>query len=350
MIKKAISKVVEGNRLSEKEMYEAFNLIMEGNATNAQIGAFITALRMKNETVDEITGAVRVMRMKASRIDIHGLAENTGAKVGREKEILLDTCGTGGSGKDTINISTIAAFVLAACGIKVAKHGNRSASSRSGSADVLEKLCVNLNISKERVEECIRTVGIGFLFAPHFHGAMKYAIAPRKEIGIRTIFNILGPLSNPAGATRQVLGVYDIKLLPLMAKVLKKLGCKRAMIVHGMDGLDEITISGKTRIAVLKNNTIRQKTVNPKDFGIKKTGLNAVRGGLPEYNASAFIEVLKGKKGPKRDIVLMNASAALVVCDKASSFRQGVKIGARAIDSGKAMQKLNQLIEVTNRV
>jgi len=343
MIKESIGKVVSGNDLSRREMYNTFNEIMSGKATPAQIGAFITALRMKGETVDEITGAVKVMREKAVKVTISSTRGQTASS-------LVDTCGTGGSGTNVFNVSTCVAFIIAACGVKVAKHGNRSASSRCGSADVLERLGVNINTTPDKVAKCIETVGIGFLFAPLFHGAMRFAIGPRREIGIRTIFNILGPLSNPAGAGRQIVGVYDRKLVPVLAGVLKNLGTKKAFIVHGADNLDEITISGKTLIAELKNKSIRTRIVSPGDFGVKRANLNAIKGGSPDVNAKIIGNVLNGKKGPARDVVLINASAALVVADKVKNFKEGVRLACEVIDTGRALQVLNDLKQVTNQI
>ena len=350
MIKETIEKIVSGKDLSENQMYVVFNEIMSGKATNAQIGSFVTALRMKGETVEEITGAVKVMRKKSLKVKVGPQQVDIDRDdINIDKETILDTCGTGGSGTNTFNISTTVAFIIAACGIRVAKHGNRAASSRCGSADVLEELGVNLKVPVEMVEQCINEIGIGFLFAPLFHGAMKYAIEPRREIGIRTIFNILGPLSNPAGATKQVLGVYKKELVPMLAKVLRNLGCRRAFVVHGMDTLDEVTITGKTYVAELKNKKIRTFFVEPKDFGLKRSSLDNIKGGSAKQNSKIVLDVLGGKKGPKRDVTLMNASAALVVSGKAKDFRSGVRMAALAIDSGSALEALNQLKELTNK-
>jgi len=338
MIREAIEKLVERINLSENLMRQVFDEIMTGQATNAQIGAFLTALRMKGETAEEITGAAKVMREKSVKINI-----------GTLDGPIVDTCGTGGSAVNTFNISTTVAFVLAGAGLKVAKHGNRSASSQCGSADVLETLGVKLETSPELVERCIREIGIGFMYAPLFHGAMKYAIAPRKEIGIRTIFNILGPLSNPAGATSQVLGVYDGQLTEVLAKVLRNLGTKRAFVVYGMDGLDEMTITGKTKVTELKGAKIRTYFVSPANFGLKKASLKDIKGGDAEVNAKIIFSVLKGERSPKRDIVLMNSSAALVLASKAKDFKTGVKLASISIDSGKALEKLSRFIELMNR-
>jgi len=335
MIREAIEKVVKGIDLSEGEMRAAFDEIMSGKATNAQIGAFVTALRIKGETVTEITGAAKVMREKSIHID-----------AGKG---LVDTCGTGGSGMDTFNISTAAAFVVAGSGLKVAKHGNRSASSRCGSADVLEALGVKLDVGADLVQRCILEIGIGFLYAPLFHNAMKYAIAPRKEIGIRTIFNILGPLSNPANATSQVVGVYDAGLTETLAKVLKNLGAKRAFVVYGMDALDEITITGHTKVSELKGGKIRTYFITPEQFGLKRSRLADIEGGNAKENAEIILSVLKGERSSRRDIVLLNAAAALVCGSGAKNFKEGVKQACASIDTGKALEKLLRLIELTNR-
>ncbi len=349
MIREAIEKVVKKIDLSEGEMREVFEEIMSGRATDAQIGAFVTALRMKGETVDEITAAARVMREKSIKIHVgKKLVDIDRDDINIDEETIVDTCGTGGSGTNTFNISTTVAFVIAGCGIKVAKHGNRAASSQCGSADVLEVLGVSLETSPDSVERCIREIGIGFIYAPLFHGAMKYAIKPRKEIGIRTIFNILGPLSNPAGATGQVLGVYDAKLTEIMALVLKNLGTKRAFVVHGMDTLDEITITGKTKVTELKNGRIRTYYMTPERFGIKRARLEDIKGGDARENAQIVLSVLKGERGPKRDIVLLNSSAALVCGLKARDIKEGIATAEKSIDSGMAIEKLNRLIEYTN--
>ena len=333
-IKTAIRKIIARESLSEKEMRSVFGAIMSGRATPAQIGAFITVLRMKGETVDEIAGAVRVMREKALKVKAGGT--------------VLDTCGTGGSGIDTFNISTAAAFVVAACGVKVAKHGNRAASSRSGSADVLEALGVKIDIPPALVEKCIKEIGVGFMFAPVFHGAMKHASGPRRDVGVRTIFNMIGPLSNPASASCQVMGVYEPALTEVMANVLKKLGTKRAYVVHGGDGLDEATLTGYTRISELRNGRVRTFRVSPQDFGLKKASIRTLLGGGAEKNAVIIKDILSGKKGPRRDIVLMNAALGLMAAGKASGFKQGVRTAAGAVDSGMAMEKLGLLVKMTN--
>lgn len=350
MIKEAIEKVVKKIDLSEAEMRGVFEEIMSGQATYSQIGAFVTALRMKGETTDEITGAAKVMREKSIKIRIGRSAIDIDRDdINIDEETIVDTCGTGGSGTNTFNISTTVAFVVAGCGLKVAKHGNRAASSQCGSADVLEALGLKLDNAPEVVEHCIREIGIGFMYAPLFHGAMKYAITPRKEIGIRTIFNLLGPLSNPANATSQVLGVYDQNLTVTMAGVLRNLGVKRAFVVHGMDTLDEITITGKTKISELKNGKIKTYYISPEKFGLKKATLEEIRGGDAMANAETVLAILNGERGPKRDVVLLNAGAALVAGFKANDFKGGIRLAEVSIDSGEALNKLNRLIELTNR-
>ena len=351
MIKEAIEKIVKRIDLTEDEMRQVFDEIMTGKATLAQIGAFVTALRMKGETVEEITGAARVMREKSLKINAGKAAVDIDRDdINIDEETIIDTCGTGGSGTNTFNISTTVALVVAGCGLKVAKHGNRAASSQCGSADVLEALGVKLDLGPEAVERCIKEVGIGFMFAPLFHGAMKYAVTPRKEIGIRTIFNLLGPLSNPANATSQVLGVYSADLTEPMAKVLRNLGTRRAMVVYGMDTLDEITITGKTRITELKDGRIRTYYVSPEKFGICKAPLDAIKGGNAAENAFIVSSILKGERGPRRNVVLLNAGAALVVGNKAKDFKSGIKMAEESIDSGKALDKLKKLVEFTNGI
>lgn len=335
MIKEAIDKAVRNIDLPEAEMMAAMEEIMGGEATPAQIGAFITALRMKGETVEEVTGAARIMRQKATRVNACATT-------------IVDTCGTGGDKLNTFNISTTTAFVVAAAGIIVAKHGNRAVSSDCGSADVLEALGVNISVDQEIVEECIQQIGIGFLFAPKLHGAMKYAIGPRREIGIRTIFNMLGPLTNPAGATAQLLGVYDPKLTEMFADVLKNMGTKRAFVVHGSDGLDEVTITGETRVAELKDGIVRTYNIHPKDYVGTTYPLNDIRGGDPTTNAQITKDVLSGKPGACRDVVLMNAALAIVAGEKAADIKEGVRVAADCIDSGTAVKKLQALIEMSN--
>jgi anthranilate phosphoribosyltransferase len=349
MIKKAIAKVVERQDLTETEMIEVMDQIMSGEATPAQIGAFITALRMKGETVEEITGAARVMRDRVTRIRVgRNVLDMDRDDINLDLESILDTCGTGGSGTNTFNISTTVAFVVSACGVKVAKHGNRSVSSACGSADVLEALGVNMDVTPETVEKCIAEIGIGFLFAPALHGAMKHAIGPRREIGIRTIFNILGPLTNPAGAGCQVLGVYRGELVEKLAQVLKNLGCRRGFVVHGMDGMDEITLTAETRMAEVTPEKVVVTTLSPEDLGLTRCRMADLRGGNAPENAAIVRAVLSGEKGPKRDIVLVNAAFGLVAAGKAATPTDGLKVAAEAIDSGRAKGQLEKLVRLTN--
>ena len=335
MIKEAIEKVAKRIDLSEAETRGVFEEIMSGKASPEEITHFLEAMRDKGETVDEITGAAKVMLEKSDRVDA-GLD-------------LIDTCGTGGSSINTFNISTTVAFVVAGCGVKVAKHGNRSASNQCGSADVLEALGVKIELPPAMVRKSILEIGIGFIFAPLFHSATKYAAKPRKDIGGRTIFNILGPLSNPARVTGQVIGVYDEKLTEVLAEVLKRLGSKKAMVVSGADKLDEITITGRTKVTELNNGSINTYYISPEEFGIKKASLSDIKGGAAGENAEITLSILKGERGPKRDIVLMNAAAALVVASKAKDFKEGIKMAEGAIDSGMALKKLNQLMELANK-
>jgi len=348
MIKKAIARIVEGIDLTENEMIEVMDQIMSGEATSAQIASLITALRMKGETIDEIVGAAKVMRERATHIragnSVLGIDRDD---INIDRETILDVAGTGGDGTSTFNVSTTVAFVISACGIKVAKHGNRSVSSLCGSADVLEKLGVNLDITPEAVEHCINRIGIGFLFAPALHGAMKYAIGPRREIGIRTIFNILGPLTNPANANCQVMGVYRADLVEKMANVLQRLGCRHGFVVHGMDGMDEITITSDTLMAEVTSEGVTLSTLKPEDLGISRCSMQDLRGGDAAANAAIVRSILSGETGPRRDIVLINAAYALVAAGKATSPRQGLEIAAEAIDSGKAKAQLEQLVEIT---
>lgn len=349
MIKEAIEKAVNRIDLTESEMREAFDEIMSGQATAAQIGAFIIALRMKGETVEEITGAAKAMRSRAVKIRVgKSQVDIDRDEINIDKETMLDTCGTGGTGTNTFNISTTVAFVIAGAGVRVAKHGNKAASSQCGSADVLEALGVKIDVEPGKVERAIREIGIGFMYAPLFHGAMKYAVQPRKEIGVRTIFNLLGPLSNPAGASCQVLGVYEARLTEVVARVLKNLGLKRAFVVCGMDTLDEITITGKTRVSELKDGRIKTYYVSPGRFGLRKAPPDAIKGGSAKENAAAVISILGGERSPKRDVVLMNAAAALICAGKARDFKAGVRLAAESIDTGKALDKLNKLVELTN--
>ena len=348
MIKEAIAKIVLQQDLNEAEMIEVMNQVMGGEATQAQVGAFITALRMKGETIEEITGAARVMRDHATPIRVGRALDIDREEINLDRETILDTCGTGGSGTKSFNISTTVAFVVSACGVKVAKHGNRSISSACGSADVLEALGVNLNVTPQQVEACINEIGVGFLFAPALHGAMKHAIGPRREIGIRTIFNILGPLTNPAGADRQVLGVYDESLVEVLARVLAKLGCQRGFVVHGQDGMDEVTLTGPTRIGEIRDGAVTLSTIEPEDFGLRRCKLAELQGGDAVANAEIVRDILAGNPGPKRQVVLLNAAYALVAAGLAKDVEAGLERARAAIDDGLAMAKLEGLVALTN--
>ncbi len=330
MIVEAIGKVTERSNLSLAEATGVMEEIMGGRATDAQIASFITGLRMKGETIDEISGFAQVMRSKAAEVR---------PRVGE----VVDTCGTGGDSADTFNISTAAAFVVAGAGVAIAKHGNRSVSSKSGSADVLERLGVAISLPPAAVETCIDKVGIGFMFAPVMHAAMKHAIGPRREIAIRTVFNILGPLCNPALAQSQLIGVYDAELTAVMARVLGNLGVRHALVVHGEPGMDELSICGKTRVAELKNGRVSEYTVEPEDLRLTRSRVESVAGGDPEENARILRDVLAGKPGPQREIVLLNAAAALFAADVVRNLSEGVERAAGSIDSGAASEKLARL-------
>jgi len=334
MIKEAINILINNISLSEAEMAECMNEIMEGRATDAQIGAFLAALRIKGETVDEITGAARIMREKAAKINA--------------PEGVLDTCGTGGDMSHTFNISTTVAIVAAAAGIPVAKHGNRSVSSKSGSADVLEALGIKIDLQPEKVEKCLFETGFGFLFAPLFHPAMKYAIGPRREMAVRTIFNILGPITNPAGAKRQILGVFSGNLTETLARVLGNLGAEDAMVVHGEDGLDEITITNGTKASRFSKGKAENIILAPEDFGLERGKRDDLIGGDKDENARISVQILKGEKGPKRDIVIINSAAAIVIAGKTDDFRVGAEMAKDALDSGRALRKLEDIKRVSN--
>ncbi len=336
-MKQAINKVVGGRHLAEAEMVAVMNEIMSGSATDAQIGAFITALRMKGETIDEIVGAVRVMREKATFVDT-GIDTAAG-------EVLMDIVGTGGDGSGTFNVSTTTAFVVAAAGVPVAKHGNRAVSSHCGSADVLEALGVNLSLAPATVGKCVRTVGIGFLFAPMLHGAMKYAIGPRREIGIRSIFNILGPMTNPAGANVQLTGVFSRELTTTLAEVLVRLGMKRTLVVWGEGNLDELTITGVTHVAEGQGGQVTGYTLAPEDVGLTRATLEDIRGGAtPGESAAQVRAVLGGEQGPKLDMVLLNAGAALYAAGKTETIEVGVALAREIVGSGRALEKLENLV------
>ena len=336
MIKEAIKILTQNKHLSENQMVETMKDIMDGNSTDAQTASFLTALRIKGETIEEISGAARVMREKATRI--------------KSPENTVDTCGTGGDMAGTFNISTTAAIIVSACGIPVAKHGNRSVSSSCGSADILEALGVKIDLEPQKVENCLAETGFGFMFAPLFHPAMKHAIGPRKEMGIRTIFNILGPLTNPAGAKRQVLGVFSNDLTETMAQVLAKLGTVHAFVVHSEDGLDEITNTGRTKVSELRDGKVNTYYIAPEDIGFKRAEIKDLKGGSIEDNTNITIDILKGAKGPKRDITVFNAAAALIAGNEAGDFKGAAEKVNEAIDSGKAMKKLEEIKEVSNKL
>jgi len=336
MIREGIQKLIEGSDLISEEAHGIMKEIMSGNATDAQIASFLTALRMKGETVEEITAFATVMREFCYRIH---------PKVNGR---LVDTCGTGGDKVKTFNVSTIAAFVVAGSGVAVAKHGNRSVTSKCGSADLLEKLGFNLNQDPKAVEKSIEEVGVGFMFAPAFHPAMKYAVGPRREIGVRTVFNVLGPLTNPANASAQLLGVYSEELVEPLANVLKNLGCEEAMVVHGLEGLDEISTIGKTRIAWLREGEVKVKETTPEDFSIAPARLEDIMGTTPEESVEITFRILSGYSGPKMDIVLVNSAAGIIVGGKADDFSYGMELARRSIESGAAYEKLKMLIKACN--
>jgi anthranilate phosphoribosyltransferase len=350
MIKEAIAKVVRGMDLTETEMEKTMDEVMTGTATPAQIGAFVTALRLKGETVDEITGAAKSMRARALKIHLNNHLVNVDRdEINVEDETILDTCGTGGDTTNTFNVSTACAFVAAGAGVNVAKHGNRAVSSRCGSADVIENLGVKLDLTSSDVERCIKEIGIGFLYAPLFHGAMKYAAGPRQEIGIRTIFNLLGPLTNPAGASVQVIGVYEPTLTEKIAYVLKRLGSKETFVVCGEGTLDEISICGSTRISQLKNGEVKTFDLTPEEVGLERTSPEAIKGGNAIENAEIIRQILDGQKGARRDIVLLNAGAAFVVVGLDRDFKEGIERAKDSIDSGQAKEKLKQLVAFTQQ-
>ena len=351
MIREALLKVVERRNLEQEEMECVMREVMEGKASDSLIAAFVTALRMKGESVDEITGAARVMREMATRIPLSSHPVTLDHDdINIDLETILDTCGTGGDGTNTFNISTTCAFVAAGAGLKVAKHGNRAVSSCCGSADVLGALGVNIELAPEAVGRCIDDIGIGFLFAPMLHSAMKHALQARREIGIRTIFNILGPMTNPAGATAQVLGVYEAELTDKLAHALVNLGTKRAMVVHGMDGLDEITITRESRVSEVKDAGVHTWFLDPRDYGLELAHSDTLKGGDAKTNAEIIKAVLKGEAGPRRDIVLLNAGAAIYVGGKALSLAEGLVKAAESIDSGAAMRKLEELVSLSRKL
>jgi len=333
MIKDALARLVERQDLSRAEVAEAMGEIADGGASPAQVGAFLVALRLKGETVDEIAGAAQVMRERVERVRV-------------DRPVFVDTCGTGGDGQHTFNISTTAAFAVAGAGVCVAKHGNRAVSSKSGSADVLAALGVDVDAPKELVERCIAEIGIGFLFAPRLHPAFKAVAGIRRELGVRSVFNLLGPLANPAGARHQVMGVYEPRWVPIIGGVLQALGAAHAFVVHG-EGLDEIAVTGMTHVCEVKGGTLERYAIMPEDLGVARWERAAIAGGDAEQNARVLRDVLDGQKGGPRDAVLANAAAALVAGGAAADLRAGVRLAAQAIDSGAARQKLDRLVSLS---
>ena len=336
-ISEAIKAVMSKQNLNESEMQDVMNSIMTGQTTDAQIGAFLVGLSMKGETIEEITASAKVMRALATSVELSS------------NDYLVDTCGTGGDGLGLFNISTASAFVVAAAGGKVAKHGNRSISSKSGSADVLEAAGINLNISPELISHCIEEIGLGFMFAPAHHSAMKHAIGPRKELAVRTIFNVLGPLTNPAKAPNQIMGVYDKSLVEPIANVLKGLNSRHVMVVHSEDGLDEFSIANTTYVAELKDNNISTYTVHPCDFGLEEGNLNSIKAENAEQSLALINEAFSGKKGVARDIIALNAGAAIYVSGLVNSFDEGITKADQILSDGSAQDKLDAYIHASNK-
>ena len=348
IITEAVRALVERRDLTRIEAAGAMEAIMSGAATNAQIAAFLTALRMKGETVEELIGFAQVMRQKV--VKVRPRAGDMVGATGTDREMLIDTCGTGGDASGTFNVSTATAFVVAGAGLNVAKHGNRSVSSLCGSADVVETLGVDIELAPALVARCIDEVGIGFLYAPLLHTAMKHVMAARREMGVRTVFNMLGPLTNPAGANAQVIGVYAASLTDPLAHVLAELGTLRAFVVHGADGLDEISNTGESHISEVHEGVVRSSSVRPEDLGMRRAAIRDLQGGDREENARIIRAVLGGEAGPRRDIVLMNAGAALMVGNKAQDLKEGVALAAASIDSGAAARKLEELVTLSRRL
>jgi anthranilate phosphoribosyltransferase len=336
MFKKYLNKIINRTDLNETEMYTMITEIFSGNITDTQIGAFMAALATKGETFEEVAGAAKAMRDKARHIKISASE-------------VIDTCGTGGDGAKTFNISTTTAFVVAGCGLKVAKHGNRSVSSVCGSADLLEILGVKIDADPETSARAVSEIGIGFFFAPLFHGVMRYAAKARKEIGVRSIFNMIGPLTNPANAECQLIGVYAPELTGLMANALRLLGSKRAFVVHGHDGLDEVSVCAPTRISELKEHKIKTYDVFPDEFFGTTAKPEDIMGGIPRENAEITLQVLNGESGPKRDIVILNASFALVAGGKAKNISEGILLASSSIDNGSAIRKLDELVRFSQQ-
>ena len=334
----ALARIIDRGEIQHDEMVSLMRQIMRGDVSQVMISAIMIGLRVKRESIGEISAAAEVMRELATRVEV----EN--------RQNLVDTCGTGGDSLHTFNISTAAAFVAAAAGARVAKHGGRSVSSKSGSADVLESLGVNLNQTPQQVAQGISQIGVGFMFAPNYHSAMKYAAPVRRELGVRTLFNILGPLTNPAGAENQVIGVFHAELVGIVARVLHLLGSRHVMVVHGEDGLDEITITGKTRIGELKNGEVSEYTIRPEDFGMKVSAIETIQVENSEQSRAVLQSVLDNQPGPALDIVLLNAGAAIYVSGVAGTLQEGVERARAAVESGDAKEKLRQLVEITHQV
>ena len=335
-IQQAIKSVIAKQNLNEDQMHDVMNSIMTGQTTDAQIGAFLIGLSMKGETIEEITASAKVMRALATPVEIGN------------SDYLVDTCGTGGDGLGLFNISTASAFVVAAAGGKVAKHGNRSISSKSGSADVLESAGVNLDLSPRIIGQCVEEIGVGFMFAPAHHSAMKYAIGPRKELAIRTIFNVLGPLTNPAKAPNQVMGVYDKSLIEPIANVLKSLGSRHVMVVHSADGLDELSIAEKTYVAELKEGVVTTYTIHPQKLGFVLGDLNDIKADDAKDSLNIIKDAFSGKEGAARDIISLNAGAAIYVCGLTNSLMSGIERSRLALSDGSAQQKLDDYIKISN--
>ena len=335
-INQAIKAVIEKKNLNESDMLDVMNSIMTGQTTDAQIGAFLVGLSMKGETIEEITASAKVMRSLATPVEI------------KSNKYLVDTCGTGGDGLGLFNISTASAFVVAAAGGKVAKHGNRSISSKSGSADVLESAGVNLNLSPSLISECITQIGVGFMFAPAHHSAMKHAIGPRKELAVRTIFNVLGPLTNPAKAPNQVMGVYDKNLIEPIANVLKELGSRHVMVVHSDDGLDELSIADKTYVAELKDGNVSTYSVHPKDFGLTLGNLKDIRADNADASLALITEAFSGRNGTAKNIISLNAGAAIYVSGLTTSLQSGIDRANQVLSDGSSQKKLDEYIKISN--
>jgi anthranilate phosphoribosyltransferase len=346
MILDALNRIAcQHESLSRSEARAVMSEVLDGQCTDTQIAALLVALRMKGETVEEIVGFAEAIRAAASPFEVaDGAALNA---AGTDRDALVDTCGTGGDASGTFNISTATAFVAAGAGVRIAKHGNRSVTSKCGSADVMEALGISITLAPERIAACLNEVGIAFLYAPAMHSAMKHVQRARQELRLRTVFNLLGPLTNPAGASSQVAGVYALDLVEKLAEALSMLGLRRALVVHGLDGLDEITISSPTRIAELRDGKLRTFEITPEEFGLKRAPLSEISGGDAAANAEIIREVLSGKSSPRRDVVLLNASAALVAAGFVNHLAEAVPLAAASIDSGAALKKLNALIAFT---